>query len=527
MYAWKGLTALMLAAAVLGTPGHNTATAQEDRMVTLRSFDGFTQLRGNLLGFDNGTYTIETVLGVIQVDGLQVDCEGAVCPTDVLFGASFGIHGSNTIGAELMPALLQGYADSLDADFVLEVGQNPEERMARIVHEDGRSMAEIELHSKGSSSGFSGIGGKAAEIGMSSRRMRDRDLAALAGAGIGELRDTKDEHIIALDGLVAIVHENNPINSVSLEELALIFSGALTNWSQLGGRDAPINLYASDETTGTFQTFGSLVLAPFGSDIAASAKRFTSNLSLSDGVAADPNGIGVTGAAYVRATRALPIRQECGLLSYPTTFAMKAEEYPLSRRLYLYTAPNALTAHARQLVEFAASDAAQAFVVEAGFVDQSLEQARLSQQGERLVHGLIDLQDAPIREFQAMIGELNEAQRLSTTLRFATGGALLEKKSQEDLARLARLIAEGQFGDKEILLVGFTDSVGQFALNRALSIRRAQVVEQNLRAAVPPGALDGIAITPLGFGEMLPVGCNTNPQGRGANRRVEIWLRDS
>ena len=166
-------------------------------------------------------------------------------------------------------------------------------------------------------------------------------------------------------------------------------------------------------------------------------------------------------------------------------------------------------------------------MVEAGFVDQSLEQARLSEQGERLVHGLIDLQDAPIREFQAMISELNEAQRLSTTLRFATGGAQLSKKSQEDLERLARMVAEGRFGDKEILLVGFTDSVGQFALNRALSIRRAQAVEQRLRAAVPPGALDGINITPLGFGEMLPVGCNTNPQGRSANRRVEIWLRGS
>lgn len=527
MHAWKGLTALVMAAAVFGVSGLQTASAQEDRMVTLRSFDGFTQLRGNLLGFDNGTYTIETVLGVIQVDGLQVDCEGAVCPTDVLFGAKFGVHGSNTIGAELMPALLQGYADTLDADFVLEVGQNPQERMARIVHADGREMAEIQLHAKGSSSGFRGIGGKSAEIGMSARRMRDRDLASLAQAGIGELRDTKDEHIIALDGLIAIVHDSNPISSVSLEELALIFSGAVSNWSQLGGRDAPINLYASDETSGTFQTFGSLVLAPFGTDIAATAKRFTSNLSLSDEVAADPNGIGVTGAAFVRAARALPIRQECGLLSYPTTFAMKAEEYPLSRRLYLYTAPNALTAHARQLVEFAASDAAQTFVAEAGFVDQSLEQARLSQQGERLVHGLVDLQDAPIREFQAMVGELDNAQRASVTLRFATGGAQLSKKSQEDLERLAQMVAEGRFGEKEILLVGFTDSVGQFALNRALSLRRAQAVEQRLRASVPPGALDGIAITALGFGEMLPVGCNTNPQGRSANRRVEIWLRGS
>ena len=330
MQVWKGLSALVMAAAVLGAPGQHSVLAQEDRMVTLRSFDGFTQLRGTLLGFENGTYTIETVLGVIQVDGLQVDCEGAVCPTDVLFGAKFGIHGSNTIGAELMPALLEGYADTLGADLVLEVGQGPEERMARIVHRgrtrDGRDRPAGQ-----------GLVQRVPRNWWQGSRDRHviaadaRQGSALAGPcrGSGELRDTKDEHIVALDGLIAIVHESNPISAVSLEELALIFSGAVSNWSQLGGRDAPINLYARDEVSGTFQTFGSLVLAPYGSEISPAAKRFVSNINLSDSVAGDPNGIGVTAAAYERAARALPISQECGLLSYPTTFAMKAEEYPL------------------------------------------------------------------------------------------------------------------------------------------------------------------------------------------------------
>ena len=306
----------------------------------------------------------------------------------------------------------------------------------------------------------------------------------------------------------------------------MIFSGTVTNWSQLGGADAPINLYAPDDSSGTLQTFGSLVLGPFDVDVTSDARRFVNNIALSDAVSTDVNGIGVTGAAYERAAKALPIRQGCGILSYPTTFGMKAEEYPLSRRLYLYTPPTDVSAHASQLVEFATSDAAQQILSEVGFVNQTIERTSLNDEGGRVLHGLLDEQEVPFQDFREMLRELRGAERTSLTLRFATGGSQLTPKSQRDLERLANLVANGEFGNKEILLVGFTDSVGKFSLNRALSFRRAGSVETQLRTAVPQGALEGIAIRSLGYGEMLPVGCNTDIQGRSANRRVEIWLAD-
>ncbi|MEM6621364.1 MAG: phosphate ABC transporter substrate-binding/OmpA family protein [Pseudomonadota bacterium] len=494
--------------------------------ITLKSSDGFTQLRGRLQAFDGAVYTIETVIGTIQVDALQVTCEGDACPQDFLFGAEFGIHGSNTVGAELMPALIEGYADTLDASVVIEVGQGALQRTVRIIHDDGREMAAIDLMAEGSSSAFRSLGESVAEIGMSARRMRDPDLGALSEAGIGELRDTEQEHILALDGLIVIVHPDNPVRALSLEEIALIFGGVVTNWAQVGGRDAPISLYARDEPSGTFQTFGSLVLAPFGVGIDGAAQRFVSNIRLSDSVASDPNGIGVTAAAYARASKALPIRQDCGILSYPTTFAMKAEEYPLSRRLYLYAKPGQLTAHARQIIEFAKSEGAQMLIAEAGFVNQEVERLAMNAQGARLVHGLTNEPEVPFSQVRQMLSNLSDGERLSTTLRFQRGTTQLTPKSQLDVERLAADIAAGVFGQKEIVLVGFTDSVGQFNLNLGLSIRRAAAVEGVLRTSVAPGALDGAAISVEGYGELLPVGCNTNPQGRGANRRVEVWVRD-
>ena len=518
-------TVLALAAltfCAVGTAGAQSAAAPT---VTLKSFDGFTQLRGKLIDFDGAVFTIETVLGRIQVDALQVNCEGEACPQNLLFGAEFGIYGSNTIGSELMPALIEGYADSLDATLVAEVGTDPLQRMMRIVHQNGNEMAAIDLQAFGSSSSFQGIAEGKAAVGMSSRRGRDRDMARLNSVGIPDLRDTPSEHIVALDGLIAVVHPSNAISAISLEELALVFSGIITNWAQLGGADAPINLYVREPESGTFLTFGSLVLGPYGADLSPAAQTFASNIRLSDSVAADPNGIGVTAAAYQRATRALPIRQECGIASVPSTFAMKAEEYPLAQRLYLYTPPRDVPAHAKQIVEFAKSDAAQSIIAEAGFVNQTVETLSINDMGARIIHAMTGEPEFSPAQMRDLLLDLKDAVRLSTTLRFTPGTSNLTPKSQLDARRLAEELALGAFAGREVLLVGFTDSVGQFELNRQLSARRAQVAESVMRASVPEGSLDNVQISLRGYGELMPVGCNTDIGGRSANRRVEVWLR--
>lgn len=521
------VTRTVLAVLGLGAVLSGTAWAQssESPVVTLKSFDGFTQLRGRMVDFDGLTFTIETALGTIQVDALQVNCEGEGCPQNLLFGAEFGVFGSNTMGAELMPALIEGYADSLDATLVAEVGNRPLERTMRIVHPNGREMAAIDLQSYGSSTSFPGIAEGNASVGMSSRRGQDADMATLGRAGIPDLRDTANEHIIALDGLVAVVHDSNPITSISIEEMAQVFSGIMTNWSQLGGKDAPINLYVREDASGTFQTFNSIVMEPFAVGVAQSAERFASNIRLSDSVAADPNGIGITAAAYQRATRALPIRQECGISAFPTPFAMKTEEYPLAQRLYLYTPTKDVPAHARQIVEFAKSEAAQTLIAEAGFVNRTVESRSINDMGARIIHAMTGEPEFSPQQMRELLVELKDAVRLSTTLRFTPGTSNLTPKSQADAERLAQDLALGVYSDREVLLVGFTDSVGQFDLNRQLSLRRAQVAETVIRSSVPEGGLEGVQITLKGYGELMPVGCNTNVTGRSANRRVEVWMR--
>ena len=322
-----------------------------------------------------------------------------------------------------------------------------------------------------------------------------------------------------------VTHPSNPISAISLEELALVFSGTISNWAQLGGNDAPINLYVRGEESGTFQTFGSLVLGPFGVDMSPIAQRYVSNIRLSDSVAADPNGIGVTAASAVRAARALSIRQECGILVSPSTFAMKTSEYPLARPLYLYTPPKNVPAHARQIVEFAKSEEAQSLIAEAGFVNQAVETRSINDMGGRIVHALTNADEFSPALMRELLIDLKDAQRLSTTLRFTPGTSNLTPQSQSEARKLAEELALGGYSGRELLLLGFTDSVGQFELNRQLSTRRAQVAESVIRSSVPEGALETVQIALKGYGELMPVGCNTNINGRSANRRVEVWLR--
>ncbi|MEM7497832.1 MAG: phosphate ABC transporter substrate-binding/OmpA family protein [Pseudomonadota bacterium] len=515
--------ALAVAAATTLLAG--SALAQS-KAITLISLDGATALTGELIEFDGSAYTIATSLGTLNIAASQVTCDGPGCPVDELFGAEFGVFGSNTIGSQLMPALVEGYAFSLDADFERELSATENESVLRIVHPDGRQMATIDLRAHGSGTSFDGIAAGQAAIGMSSRTMRDADAEKLAAVGIGDLREGPNEHVIALDGLIVVVHPNNPIASLSLSEIAEIFAGEVTNWSDVGGLDLDINVYSLAEGTGTFDTFSSLVLRPNGLQLSGDAERIDENSLLSDTVANDLAGIGVVGVAFERASKTLALRLECGIVARPSTFAMKTEEYPLSRRLYLYENPQVASAHADNLVSFALSDDAQPLIEDAGFISLRTESRPLSEEGERIVFTMTSEEEFSLPLMREMLTELRQAERLSLAFRFTPGSSRLDPKSLREVEQLAERIAAGEFVGREVMLVGFTDSIGQFDLNRALAVRRAQGVLDSIVELIGTDALQRSPVLVQGYGELTPVGCNDNFAGRFANRRVEVWVRE-
>jgi phosphate transport system substrate-binding protein len=205
---------------------------------------------------------------------------------------------------------------------------------------------------------------------------------------------------------------------------------------------------------------------------------------------------------------------------------MKTEEYPLSRRLYLYDNPADETKHAENLVEFALSEDAQPLIEDAGFISLATETRSLAEEGERIVYTMTSEDEFSLPLMREMLGELREAERMSLAFRFTPGSSRLDPRSLAEVERLADKIEAGEFIGREIILAGFTDSIGQFDLNRQLAVRRAQSVLEIIGERVGAEVLDRSPVLVQGYGELTPVGCNDSFAGRFANRRVEVWVRE-
>lgn len=440
---------------------------------------------------------------------------------------NFAIHGSNTIGARLMPALVEAYAASTGAKALTLVGSQPEEVELKLQSEDGATLASVKINSHGSGTAVPGLISGQALIGMASRPIEDKEIIALKAAGFADPRANGNEHVLALDGVLVLVAPGSSLNALSMEQLSGIFSGAITDWSQLGREPGHIQVYARDDKSGTYDTFNSLVLKPRKAKLTSEATRFESSEELSDSVARDPNGIGFVGFAYLRNARALDVVNDCGIAYAPTVFNVKTEQYPLSRRLYLYTNGVPKGSLPERILEFVVSPAAQDIIREHGFVDQHVELSERGDQVMRLADGLMALEpDADPALLRELASGLKYSARLSTTLQFRISSTRLDSKATADIERITGFIqslAKSEPG-KTVTLAGFTDSVGNSATNRALSQARAEQAKTELLRMLGD-AFPKTMIAAQGYGKLLPSNCNTTKEGRNRNRRVEVWVK--
>lgn len=411
------------------------------------------------------------------------------------------IHGSNTIGAELGPALVERFLAQRGASDVKRIpGASHEELRieATLPGSDGRIAVEIAAH--GSGTAFTDLGAGTADLGAASRPIKPEEAQKLAA--LGDLGAPGAEHVIGLDGVAIIVHPGNPLRTLSREQVARLFAGEITDWAELGGKAGPVHVYARDDKSGTWDTFQTLVLGK-AHKLSAQAQRFESSTDLSDKVATDPAAIGFIGLPYVRMARALAIGDGDAAPTVPTAFTVATEDYPLSRRLYFYLPPTGDNRLARELVEFALENDGQRVVEANGFVSQRVAPQRVA-----------TAPNVP-KEYETLT---RDALRLSVNFRFRPGSDSLDGKAQRDLRRVIDFLAQAENRSRQVLLFGFTDASGDADRNVKLSQQRAQEIARELQVR-------GIQTRVVrGFGPANPVAANDSPAGPERNRRVEIWV---
>jgi phosphate transport system substrate-binding protein len=208
------------------------------------------------------------------------------------------IKGSDTLGAKMVPQLAEAF----------------KAKMAK----HGVEVA-FEIAAEGSSTGVASVIDGTAEIGMSSRDPKDKEVAKAKTRGVDMKTIT-----VAKDGIAIIVNEANPLDSISLDEIELIFSGDVTDWSGVTAQTGDISAYTRNTSSGTYAVFQKLGMK--SRDYGADTQKMAGNEQIAAEVAKNPNGIGYVGLAYLGTPgiKVLPI----------DGYQPDSKGYPLARPLY-------------------------------------------------------------------------------------------------------------------------------------------------------------------------------------------------
>ncbi len=517
-----GLNSSLRAMVLVGATMLPTAVLADE--VALKSADGTVNLVGDFVSFEDDHYVIRTALGDLRISAARVRCEGAACPQFETAEADLNFAGSETVGLGMMPLLISGYASYLDAEASIKNTETDGEVLADLVADGGfgDEIGSMLVTSTSSGDAFSALLNQTAQIGMSSRRIRPSEARALRDNGAGNMVSPNQEHIVAVDSLVIITHPSNPVSQVSLDHLRDIYAGRITNWSQLGGDDAPIKVINRQDGSGTRTVFDNNV---FGDNATSGANQeiMEDNNSMAAAVNDDPNAIGYVGYAFQRGAKAMTLINDCGIPTEPDAFSAKVEEYAIQRRLYLYNRADTSDATASDFIQYSTSAEADGVIAKAGFIDLGISrksQTVDSPRAKALLDPNVDAFEGGV--MREMLGTMIEYDRLSTTFRFRTGSSKLDERGRIDMKRLVDYL-EGQPEGSKIMIVGFTDNVGAFESNRALSVNRADQIVAELKS-FGGDRLNGIEIGSNGFGEVAPSTCNISEAGRSVNRRVEVWI---
>ncbi len=190
----------------------------------------------------------------------------------------------------------------------------------------------------GSGTGIASLISNTCDLAMSSRTIKQKEIDLA-----GKKNIVPFEMKVALDGIAIVVHPSNPVDKLTVAQLADIFTGKTTNWKDLGGKDSPIVLLSREVNSGTHVYFKEHVLRRnepnSKEEFSPKALMLPSSQAIADEVANNSGAIGYYGMGYISAKqKAVSVSQdEKGGFISPTIDNVMKGTYPISRPLYFYS----------------------------------------------------------------------------------------------------------------------------------------------------------------------------------------------
>ncbi|MDO5398636.1 MAG: phosphate ABC transporter substrate-binding protein [bacterium] len=209
---------------------------------------------------------------------------------------------------------------------------------------------KITYNPTGSGAGIQAVSEGRCDIGLSSRDLKPEEAQSLNGT------------IVAIDGIAMIVNPENTVSDLSIEQIGAIYKGEISNWSEVGGSDAPIVLIGREAASGTRDGFESITDTE---DQCKYSQELTSTGDVVQTVSSNPNAIGYASLASVKDTVKLLAVENV----IPSNETIQSGAYKIQRDFLLVTPKEKqLSQAAQEFMDYATSAAADDMIEKAGAV---------------------------------------------------------------------------------------------------------------------------------------------------------------
>ena len=249
------------------------------------------------------------------------------------------------------------------SDTLVRLGQRWAEEYMKV-----NDNVVMQVAGGGSGTGFAALLNGTTDICEASRDIKEKELQLAAQKGIEPYRVS-----VALDGIAVFLHEKNSINDFTLAELKGIYTGSITNWSELGGPDERIILYGRENNSGTYAFFKEHVLDK--EDYSPYTQTLPGTAAVVNAVSKDENGIGYGGIAWATGVKFAGVAiSDTTEAVQPTVENISSGKYPIARELYWFFNGKP-TGELKALVNWALSPEGQKIAEEIDYVPLSKERA--------------------------------------------------------------------------------------------------------------------------------------------------------
>jgi len=185
---------------------------------------------------------------------------------------------------------------------------------------------QISLSGAGSGDGIKALIDKTTDIANSSRAIKKEEISLAA------TKDVKPvAHVVAYDALIPVVHPNNKVKDLSIDQLSQIYQGKITNWKEVGGDDLKIVVISRDSSSGTFESWDHFIMKK--TKVTPRAQMMASNGAIVTAIAKNRYAISYLGMGYInKSVKSLQVNGVSG-----SAQTVLSQQYPLARELYMYT----------------------------------------------------------------------------------------------------------------------------------------------------------------------------------------------